>query len=188
MSLSGWYDYIRLTLLALVAYATERNFFQKTGEAETPRSFGSFLLLLCQRLGLGNSLLLGRGGAILIADEVEGEAAAGLGHGPQVDGVAAHLAHGDLGSDDLVAVTGGIHTHDTAPALVQVADDIAHVVIGHSDLQFTHGLQQHGVGLGQSGLVGQLSGGLERNFGGVHGVIGAIGVLRYYLLFTAILS
>ena len=105
---------------------------------------------------------------------MEGEAAAALGHGPQVDGVAAHLGHGHLGGDDLAAVAGGVHAHDTAPALVQVADDIAHVVIGHRDLQLAHGLQQDGIGLGQSGLIGQLRGGLKGDFRGVHGVIGAV--------------
>ena len=46
-------------------------------------------LLLCQGLRLGNGFLLGGSGALLVADEVKSEGAAGLGHGAQVDGVAA---------------------------------------------------------------------------------------------------
>ena len=105
---------------------------------------------------------------------MEGEGATALGHGPQVDGVRSHLSHGHLGLNDLLAAGGGSHTHDAAAALVQIADDVAHVAVGHGDLQLAHGLQQHGVGLGHSGLVGQLSGGLEGDFRGVHGVVASI--------------
>ena len=103
-----------------------------------------------------------------------GEGASGLGDGPQVDGVGGHLTHGHLGLHDLVAVVVGVHAHDAATALVEVADDIAHIAVGNGDLQLTDGLQQHGVGLGQSGLVGQLGGRLKGHFRGVHGVIGTI--------------
>ena len=105
---------------------------------------------------------------------MEGEGAAALGHGPQVDGIAAHLGHGHLGLNHLVAVVVGIHAHHAAAALVQVADNVAHVVVGDGDLQLADGLQQNGAGIGQTGLVGQLSGGLEGHFGGVDGVIGAV--------------
>ena len=50
--------------------------------------------------------------------------------------------------------------------LVQIADDVAHVAVGHGDLQLAHGLQQDGVGLGHGGLIGQLGGGFEGDFGG----------------------
>ena len=70
--------------------------------------------------------------------------------------------------------SGGIHAHDAAPALVQIADDVAHVAVGHGDLQLAHRLQQDRVGLRQGGLVGQLGGGLEGDLGGVHRVVGAV--------------
>ena len=105
---------------------------------------------------------------------MEGEAAAALRHRPQIDGVAAHLSHGHLRRDHLVAVAGGIHAHDAAPALVQIADDVAHVAVGHSDLQLAHRLQQDRVGLRQGGLVGQLRRGLKGDFGGVHRMVGAV--------------
>ena len=87
---------------------------------------------------------------------MEGEGTAGLGHRPQVDGVGGHLRHGHLGLHDLLAVVGGVHAHDTAPALVQIADHVAHVAVRDGDLQFTDWLQEHGAGLRQSGLVRQL--------------------------------
>ena len=132
------------------------------------------LLGLGQRLGGGDRLLLSCGGAVLVADEVEGERTAGLGHGPQVNGVAHHLGHGHLGLQHGLAVSGGVHAHHAAAALVQVAHHVAHVVVGHGDLQLTDGLHQHGLGLGQSGLERQVGGQLERDLGGVHGVVGAV--------------
>ena len=105
---------------------------------------------------------------------MEGEAAAALGHGPQVDGIAAHFGHGHFRGDHLTAVAGGIHTHDAAAALVQIADHVAHVAVGHGDLQLAHRLQQYGIGLRQRRLVGQLRSGLECDFRGVHRVIGAV--------------
>ncbi|CAN3965549.1 hypothetical protein HEAFMP_HEAFMP_11090, partial [Dysosmobacter welbionis] len=60
------------------------------------------------------------------------------------------------------------------PALVQIADDVAHVAVGHSDLQLAHRLQQDRVGLRQGGLVGQLRRGLKGDFGGVHRMVGAV--------------
>ena len=105
---------------------------------------------------------------------MEGEGAAGLGHGPQVDGVGRHLGHGDLGLHHLLAVLSGIHAHDAAAALVQVTDDVAHVAVWNGDLQLADGLHEHGVGLRHGGLVGQLGRGLESDLGGVHGVVASI--------------
>ena len=105
---------------------------------------------------------------------MHGEGAAGLGQGAQVDGVAHELGLGALGLDDLFAVAGRVHAHDAAAALVEIAEDIAHVLIGHRDLQLAHRLKQHGRRLGHGCLVGEVRGGLERDFGGVNGVVGTI--------------
>ena len=105
---------------------------------------------------------------------MHGEGAAGLGHGAQVDGVAHQLGLGALGLDDLLTVAGRGHAHDAAAALIEVAEDIAHVLIGHGDLQLADGLEQNGGRLGHRGLVGKVRGGLERDFRGVDRVIGAI--------------
>ena len=66
---------------------------------------------------------------------MHGEGAAGLGHGAQVDGIAHELGLGALGLDDLLTVAGRGHAHNAAAALIEVAEDIAHVLIGHGDLQ-----------------------------------------------------
>ena len=102
------------------------------------------------------------------------EGTAGLGHGAQVDGVAHQLGFGALRLDDLFAVTGGGHAHDAAAALVEIAEDIAHVLIGHGDLQLADRLKQNGGGFGHGCLVSEVGSGLERDFGGVNGVIGTV--------------
>src|SRR5699024_10499537 len=104
----------------------------------------NFSLFFRHGLGSGNGLLLSGGRTVLIADEVEHKRVTELGHSSQVDGVGHHLGHGHLSGDHLAAVVGGVHTHDAATALVQVADDVAHVIVGHGDLQLTHRLHEHG--------------------------------------------
>ena len=133
------------------------------------------LFCLCHGLGLGNGLLLGGSGAILVAHKGEHECTSGLGHGAQVDGVGHHLRHGHLGLQHCLAVAGGVHAHDAAPALVQVTHDIAYIVIGHGDLQLADGLHQYGLGLGQGLLEGKARRQLEGNIGGVHGVVRTVG-------------
>ena len=70
-------------------------------------------LLLLENLfgfvhGLGgcDGLFLSLAGALLIADELHFEGAAGLSHGAQVDGIAHEFGFRALGLDDLLAVTG----------------------------------------------------------------------------------
>ena len=59
-------------------------------------------------------------------------------------------------------------------ALVEVADDVAHVAVGDKDLQRADGLHQDGVRERQARLVRKSRGGLERHFGGVHVVVRAV--------------
>ena len=99
--------------------------------------------------------------------------AAALRAGAEVSRVAEHLSQRNE-SVDLLRAAAGLEALDLTTAGVEVADHVAHVAVGHGDLQLAHRLHQAGVGLRQSGLVGQLSGGLECDFGGVNGVIGAI--------------
>ena len=106
--------------------------------------------------------------------EGQGEGAAALGDGTQGGGEIEHFAHRDLCLDLLQAVLGGVHAQHTATALGKLGVDIAHVGGGNLNLQGADGLEDDGVGLGQTGLISQRSGGLERHFVGIYGVIGAI--------------
>ena len=63
--------------------------------APLPGSFQEYQinkLALFVLLGVGNDLRLVGLRHFLIADEIHGEGATALGHGPEVDGVGAHLS------------------------------------------------------------------------------------------------
>ena len=55
--------------------------------------------------------------------------------------VAEHRRERHLGVDDL-RVAALAHAEDPAAARVEVADDVAHVVLGHDDLDRHHRLEQ----------------------------------------------
>src|SRR4051794_23678567 len=92
---------------------------------------------------------------------------------PQVADVAEHLRQRHEGVDDLVAVH-VVHRLDLAATGVQVADDRAEVVLGGGHLDGHHGLEQGRVGLARSLLEDHRAGDLERELGGVDGVVGTV--------------
>ena len=102
-----------------------------------------------------------------------GVLAAALSTGAQVSGVAEHLCQRHEGVDLLCA---GAHlvALDLSAAGVDIADDIAHILVGHDDADFHDGLQQRGIGLAHGLLEGHGAGDLKRHFGGVHLVVGAV--------------
>lgn len=66
-----------------------------------------------------------------------------------------------------------LHAEDAAAALVQVAHDIAHVLIRHADFHVHNRLKQHRVRV-DALLVGNARRRLERHFGGIDRVIAAV--------------
>src|SRR5690606_1460887 len=70
-----------------------------------------------------------------------------------------------------------IHAQDLAAALVQVTDDVAHVLVGRDDLDLEDRLEQHGVGHGRDLLERHAARDLEGDVARVHGVVGAVEAL-----------
>src|SRR5690606_2127822 len=67
-----------------------------------------------------------------------------------------------------------LHGLDLTTAGVDVADDLAHVVLGRGDLDGHHRLEEHGAGLARGLLEGLRTGDLERELGGVDLVVGTV--------------
>src|SRR5450759_383171 len=67
-----------------------------------------------------------------------------------------------------------VHGLNMTAAGVQVADHVAHEVLGHGDLDGHHGLHQHRVRLAGGFLERHRAGDLERHLGGIHVVVGAV--------------
>src|SRR5215470_7984251 len=87
-----------------------------------------------------------------------------LGHRPQLRGVAEHLAERHERADDLRRPA-GVHPLDLAPTAVQVADDVAHELLGHRDLDPHHRLEDDRAGLLDGVLDGHRGGDLEGHLG-----------------------
>ena len=105
--------------------------------------------------------------------ELHGVVAAALGHAAEGGGVGEHLGQGHLGGDHLDA--GPVfHVLDPAPTAVQVADDIAHVVLRDHDLDGHDRFEDHRRGLLAAGLETHGTRDLERHFVGVHVVVAAV--------------
>jgi hypothetical protein len=73
---------------------------------------------------------------------------------------------GTTARDDLGAAH-VLHGLDLATAGAQVADDVAHVLLGRADLDGHHRLEQHGVGAAGGLLEDHRAGDLERHLRGV---------------------
>src|SRR6187431_520069 len=84
----------------------------------------------------------------------------------QVADVAEHLRQRHQSLDDLDAL-GILHRLDLTATGVQVADDIAHVLLGGAHLDAHDGLEDHGVRLASGLLEAHRAGDLERHLGGV---------------------
>src|SRR5699024_10764898 len=84
-------------------------------------------------------------GDLDIVAGLHGVLAAALGAGAQISGVAEHLAQRHEGVD-LLGAGAGLKALDLAAAAVQVADDVAHILLGDNDAHLHDGLQQGGIG------------------------------------------
>ena len=89
---------------------------------------------------------------------------------PKVADVAEHLRQRNQGLDDPGAEP-LLHGLDLATAGVEVADDVAHVVLGGGHLDRHHRLEDHGAGLAGGLLEGHRTGDLERELRGVDLVV-----------------
>ena len=105
---------------------------------------------------------------------LHGAGGTSAGDGAQGGDVAEHLREGHLGLDDAGAAAGLVHALHLSATLVQVADDVAHVLLGRHHLELHDGLHEHGLGLGAAVLVGYLRCYLERQLVGVYGVERAV--------------
>src|SRR5688572_24033958 len=94
-----------------------------------------------------------------------------LGHAAQIRHVPEHLGERHEGAHDLGLVADGaataLHPLDLATAAVEVADDVAHELLGHRHLDPHDRLEDGRIGLGEGVLDGHGSGDLERHLGRV---------------------
>ncbi len=138
------------------------------------RTFLIIELFLSCSLGFFDNLLLNVAGSLFVADELAGEAAASLSHGTKVDGVRAHLSHGNFSFNDLHTVF-SVHTENGTAALGgDVSHDVTQVCIGNGNLQQADGLHDGGLSLGNTILVCKAGSGLECHIVGVNGMVRAI--------------
>src|SRR3954465_15035519 len=127
--------------------------------------------LLARRLG---DDLLGHVGRDLgVAVEDHRVAGPTLGAAAQIAHVAEHLRERDQGPDDAGAGALLHRLDDPAPG-VQVADDVAHVVLGRDDLDGHQRLEQGRVGLARGLLKDHRAGDLEGHLRGVDLVVLAV--------------
>jgi len=133
---------------------------------------GELFFLVLFLLGRFDDLLGILSGNFLVALKVHGEGAAALRHGTKVGGILEHFALGNFGGYALGAVY-LVHTHDAAAALIDVADDVAHVLVGDGDFYVIDGLKEDGAGLIEL-LEREAGSGLERHFRGVNRVVGTV--------------
>src|SRR3954471_2488275 len=105
--------------------------------------------------------------------EHHGVARPSLGAAAQVAHVAEHLRERDQGPDDAGAGALLHRLDDPAPG-VQVADDVAHVVLGRDDLDGHERLEQGRVGLACGLLEDHRAGDLEGHLRGVDLVVLAV--------------
>ncbi len=138
------------------------------------RTFLIIELFLGCSLGFFDNLLLNVAGSLFVADELAGEAAASLSHGTKVDGVRAHLSHGNFSLNDLHTVF-SVHTENgTATLGGDVSHNITQVCIGNGNLQQADGLHDGGLSLGNTILVCKAGSSLECHIVGVNGMVRAI--------------
>src|SRR6185437_9510363 len=98
--------------------------------------------------------------------ELHAVARPALGATAQVAHVAEHLRQRHLGPDDAGA-RDVVHRLDDATAAVDVADHVAHVLLGRAHLDGHDRLEQRRVGLASGLLEGHRTGDLERQLRGV---------------------
>src|SRR6185312_12295778 len=91
----------------------------------------------------------------------------------QVGRVAEHLGQRDRARHDL-GVAARLHAVHAAAAAVEIADHVAHELLGRDDLDSEDRLQQHRLGAARRLLERQRAGDLEGDFGGVRVVVLAV--------------
>ena len=91
------------------------------------------------------------------------KAASTGGHGAKLDRVLEHLCLWNLSVDDL-EMSKCIDTHDTAPAGVEIAHDIAKVLIRNDDLDVHDRLKEDRRSFSHALLERKMCGSLERHF------------------------
>src|SRR3954466_10252893 len=122
---------------------------------------------------LGDDLLGDVGRDLGVRVEHHGVARPSLGAAAQVAHVAEHLRQRHQSPDDAGAGT-LLHRLDGAAAGVQVADDVAHVVLGRDDLDGHERLEQGRAGLACGLLEDHRAGDLEGHLRGVDLVVLAV--------------
>src|SRR5205814_320880 len=65
----------------------------------------------------------------------------------QIDGKPVHRGEGHLCLHFLHVITRWLHAGDLATLAVEIADDVAHVALGHQDLDVHDGFEQHRLGV-----------------------------------------
>src|SRR5690606_23453487 len=96
-----------------------------------------------------------------------------LGLGPQVADVAEHLRQRHQCANDLDA-SRVRHGLDHSTTGVEVADDVAHVLLGRTHLDVHDGLEEHGVRLADTLLEHHRAGDLEGHLRGVDLVVSTV--------------
>jgi len=135
--------------------------------------FMSELFFGCS-LGFFDNLLLNVAGSLFVADEFAGEAAASLSHGTKIDGIRAHLCHGNFSLNNLHAVL-SVHTKNgTATLGGNISHNVTQVCIGNGNLQQANGLHDGGLSLGNTILVCKAGSSLECHIVGVNGMVRAV--------------
>src|SRR5438093_8421632 len=121
----------------------------------------------------GHDLARDRLGNFLVGVELHGVRRATLGARTQVGSVAEHVREGHLCPDDL-ARPPLVHPGDLAPPPGEVADDVAHVVLGRHHLNGHDRLEQDGAGLACALLERHRARDAERHLPAVDLVVGAV--------------
>src|SRR6266571_9116884 len=128
--------------------------------------------LLASRLG--DDLLGDAGRDLGVRIELHGVVRPALGPAAQIPDVAEHLRQRYTCLDH-PAPGPLLHGLDLATAAVQVADDVAHVVVRSPDLDGHHRFEQRGIRLGGRLLERHRTGDLEGELGRVDLVVGTVG-------------
>src|SRR2546421_1868604 len=122
------------------------------------------------RLELPDELLGDVRRHLVVALELHGVGSAALGCGPYVGRVAEHLGQRDIRRYDL-RVTALLHPGHMTATAVEIADHVAHELLGRHDLDAEDRLEQHGLGPRGCLLESQRAGHLEGDLRGVGVVV-----------------
>src|ERR1700676_2168629 len=106
--------------------------------------------------------------------EVHREASPALRAASQIRGVTEHLRQRHLAANDLRSGA-RLHPQRMAAPRIEIAEDIAHVFLGHDRLNAHHRLKKYGLRLAAGLFERHGPGDLERHFRTVHIVVAAVG-------------